>query len=309
MVLLPKTGPEPTVSLPDVDYELIRKVSGAMRPWLQSYYRPRVQGIERIPEGRALLVGIHSGGCIPADAFALGRAFYEHFDFRRSLQFLAHNVLWTISPKITRILEGIGAVKASPATGRELLERERAVMVYPGGAYEVYRPWWERNRIDWNGHMGYARLAVRTRTPIVPVPSIGAHEQFISLSRGLSLNRLFGLHRWIKRLEIMPLIWSFPGGLSIAGVFPFGYIPFPAQVTVRCLEPLELYNTTAGRALFRRNPKGDPEHLHRLHRMVQQVMQREVDELGRDRIPVLGDRPRWWPRRPREPRFAAACPA
>ncbi len=295
MVLLPKTTPESLPKPPDVDYELIRKVARTMRPWLRTYYRARVEGIQNVPRGRALLVGIHSGGCIPADAFALGGAFYEHFEYQRSLQFLAHSVLWNINPKVARVIEGIGGVQASPINGQALLEHERAVMVYPGGAYEVYRPWWERNHIDWNGHMGYVRLAVRTRTPIVPVPSIGAHEQFISLSRGLSLNRFFRLHKWIKRLEIMPVIWALPGGLSIAGVAPLGYIPFPAQVTVRLLEPLELHNTEAGRALFRRNPKGDPEHMRTLHRMVQQVMQREVDDLARDRIPVLGKVP--WRRR------------
>lgn len=271
---------------PEVDYALIRKVAGALSPLLRTYFRTRVEGLERVPRGRALLVGVHSGGILPVDALALGAAFYEHFAYQRSLQFLAHQILWRVHPEVSRVMEGIGAVLASPEAGRALLEADRTVMVYPGGTYEVYRPFWERNRIDWNGHMGYVRLAVRTRTPIVPVPSVGAHEQFIGLTRGLALNKIFGLGKVLRRVEILPLLWTFPFGPTVAFLPP--YIPLPAQVTVRCLEPLELHNTAAGRQLFRRNPKGDPEHLRTLHKLVQERMQGGLDALSKGRIPVLG---------------------
>ncbi|MDY0003978.1 MAG: lysophospholipid acyltransferase family protein [Polyangia bacterium] len=271
---------------PEVDYDLARKVARVVGPLLKAYFRTRVEGLENIPAGRSLLVGVHSGGIVPVDALALGAAFYEHFEYQRSLQFLAHQLLWRISPEVTRIMEGIGGVEASPESGQALLEAERTVMVYPGGTYEVFRPFWERNRIDWNGHMGYVRLAVRTRTPIVPVPSVGAHEQFIGLTRGLALNRLVGLGKLLGRVEILPLLWTFPFGPTVAFLPP--YLPLPAQVTVRCEEPMELHSTAAGRQVFRRNPKGDPEHLMTLHRMVQARMQAGLDGLARGRIPFLG---------------------
>jgi len=232
------------------------------------------------------MVGVHSGGILPVDALALGRAYYEHFEYQRPLQFLAHQILWRINPRVSRVLEGIGAVLASPKNGQALLEAERTVMVYPGGTFEVFRPFWERNRINWNGHMGYVRLAVRTRTPVVPVPSVGAHEQFIGLTRGVRLNRLIGLHKLLGRVEILPLLWTFPFGPTLAFIPP--YIPLPAQVTVECLQPMELHQTAAGRQAFRRMAKGDPEHLLTLHRMVQQHMQRGLESLSRGRIPVLG---------------------
>lgn len=296
MVLLPQTPARPQVApgapvdVPGVDYQVIRKVVRALRPALGVYFRPRVEGLERIPAGRALLVGVHSGGMMPADALALGAAFYRHFSFERSLQFLAHRILWSVTPGFSRFMEAIGAVKASPAAGASLLEQDRAVMVYPGGTYEVFRPWWERHQVDWNGHMGYVRLAVRTRTPIVLVPSVGAHEQFVGLTRGLALNQLVGLHKVLGRVKIMPIIWSFPFGLSIAGIAP-GYVPLPAQVSVRVLEPLALHETAAGRALFRRDPRGDPAHLRRLHRTVQQHMRAALQDMSRGRIPLIGHLP------------------
>jgi len=290
MVLLPQQAPATLPEVPDVDFQVVRKVARVLGPAMRLYYRPHVEGLERVPSGRALLVGVHSGGMLPVDALALGAAFYRHFSFQRSLQFLAHRVIWSVTPGFARFMESIGAVKASPAAGAALLEQDRAVMVYPGGAYEVFRPWWERHEVDWNGHMGYVRLAVRTRTPIVPVPSVGAHEQFVGLSRGLWLNRLVHLQKVVKRVEIMPIIWSFPFGLSIAGIAP-GYVPLPAQVSVRVLSPIALHETSAGRALFRRDPRGDPDHLRHLHRMVQQHMRSALHEMARGRIPVIGHLP------------------
>ena len=84
-------------------------------------------------------------------------------------------------------------------------------------------------------------------------------------------------------------MWTVPFGPTVAFLPP--YIPLPAQVTVRCLEPLELHSTSAGRQAFRRNPKGDPEHLTTLHRMVQAHMQQGLDTLSKGRIPVLGQIP------------------
>lgn len=276
----------PALPPPDVDYALIRKVVKVLNPILRTYFRARVEGLHRLPQGRALLVGVHSGGVLPVDALALGAAYYKHFDYDRSLQFLAHQILWRVAPEVSRVLEGIGGVLASPANGQALLEAERSVMVYPGGTFEVFRPFWERNQINWNGHMGYVRLAVRTRTPVVPVPSVGAHEQFIGLTRGVALNRLVGLGKVLGRVEVLPITWTFPFGPTVAFLPP--YIPLPAQVTVECLEPMELHSTRAGRQAFRRCPQGDPEHLGTLHRMVQERMQGGLRELSAGRIPVLG---------------------
>ena len=127
--------------VPQVDFQVVRRVVRVLQPGLKIYYRPRVEGMARIPSGRALLVGVHSGGMMAADALALGAEFYRHFSYERSLQFLAHRILWSVTPGFARFMESIGAVKASPEAGTALLEQDRAVMVYPGGTYEVYRPW------------------------------------------------------------------------------------------------------------------------------------------------------------------------
>ena len=282
MVLLRKNSPRPR----DVDFDLIRKVIGASHPIVSAYFRSRLEGLENLPAGRSLLVSTHSGGVFPVDSFILGAEFHLQTHFTRPLHYLGHDVLWKMPTKWVDILERLGGVHGNPVSAAGVLEADRSLVVYPGGAWEVYRPFKDRNKVDWNGHMGYVRLAVKTRSPVVPMPSIGAHETLMVLTRGEWLLGPMGMRGKIKGLRGIPLALGFPFGLSL-GPFP-PHIPLPAQITIRALEPMELHNLPDGRALFRNNPRGDSDCLRRLHRMVQQNMQQGLDELAQGRIPVLG---------------------
>src|SRR5688500_285929 len=46
---------------------------------LKPYFRPKVRGLENIPDGPVLLVGNHSGGTLIADTFVFAYAFIKHF--------------------------------------------------------------------------------------------------------------------------------------------------------------------------------------------------------------------------------------
>ena len=82
-----------------------------------------------------------------------------------------------------------------PATrpAEALLEGGNILIVYPGGDHEVFRPWSERNRIDFGGRRGLVRLALRQQVPMVPAVSIGAHETLVVLTRGESVARFLRL--------------------------------------------------------------------------------------------------------------------
>jgi len=282
MVLLPKHSPRPR----DVDFELVKKIGRFVYRPMQRYFRPRVEGLDNVPDGRALLVSVHNGGVLPVDSFVLGSHLYRHFNYERPFHFLAHDILWNASPRgFSDALERIGAVQGNPVNAASVLEADRAMVVYPGGAWEVYRPFSQRHHIDWNGHMGYIRLAVKTRAPIVPVPSVGGHETLFVLTRGEWLGKLFGFDGKIRSVHGIPLAIGFPWGLQLP--FPL-HLPMPAQLDIKAMEPMELHNTAAGRALFRNHPKGDPELLAELHTMVQQKVQQGMNELAEGRVPLLG---------------------
>src|SRR5204863_7749879 len=98
-------------------------------------------------------------------------AFSTFFGVERRFYQLAHNLVLTM-PGLGS-LRKFGTVAASQSNARQALESAAALLVYPGGDYEVHRPSWLRIQVDFGGRKGFIRLALEQDVPIVPVVSIG----------------------------------------------------------------------------------------------------------------------------------------
>jgi 1-acyl-sn-glycerol-3-phosphate acyltransferase len=112
--------------------------------WLLAslYFRADVRGMDRIPaEGPVLLVGNHSGGNVPPDTFVFTLAFCSYFGVERPFYQLAHNLVVSAPP--LGWLRKFGTVAANHENARLALESGAALLVYPGGDYEVFRPSWK----------------------------------------------------------------------------------------------------------------------------------------------------------------------
>jgi 1-acyl-sn-glycerol-3-phosphate acyltransferase len=112
-----------------------------------------------------------------------------------------------------------------------------ALLVYPGGDYEVHRPTWESAKVDFGGRKGFIRLVKERKVPLVPVVAIGGQETALFLSRGERLARLFGLDRML-RLKVLPISLALPWGLNVGDML--GHIPLPAKITIQVLEPIDV---------------------------------------------------------------------
>ena len=149
------------------------------------------------------------------------------------------------------------------------------MLVYPGGDYEVHRPSWEGNRIDFDGRKGFIRLALEQHVPIVPIVSIGGQETALFLSRGEWLARALALDR-LFRLKVLPISIALPWGLNVGDML--GHIPLPAKITVETLPPIDL------RTEFGPQPDLDEVYDH-----VVRIMQDTLDALAAERrLPILG---------------------
>ena len=129
-----------------------------------------------------LLVGNHSGGNLTPDTGVFTLAFSTYFGVERAFYQLAHNLVLSM-PGLS-FLRKYGTVAASHENARKALQAGAAVLVYPGGDYEVHRPSWQGGRVDFGGRKGFLRLALDEGVPIVPVVSIGGQETSLFLSRG-----------------------------------------------------------------------------------------------------------------------------
>jgi 1-acyl-sn-glycerol-3-phosphate acyltransferase len=264
----------PRADLDERDPDYIREHLPLM--WLMAslWYRGEVRGLGNIPDqGPVLLVGNHSGGNMTPDTVVFTLAFNTYFGVERSFYQLAHNLVLSM-PGLPS-LRKFGTVAASPENARKALESGAALLVYPGGDYEVHRPSWERNRVDFDGRQGFLRLALAQNVPIVPVVSIGGQETALFLTRGERLAKLFALDR-LFRLKVLPISIALPWGLNIGDMF--GHIPLPAKITVETLPPIDL------RAEFGADPDLDEVYDHLIR-----LMQDTLDALAAERrLPVIG---------------------
>src|SRR5436309_3283314 len=140
----------PTVDLDDRDPDYIRENLPGLWVLASFYFRADVRGLDRIPaEGPVLIVGNHSGGNVTPDTMIFTLAFVAHFGAERRLHPLVHNLVLALP--LPWNLAKAGCVAASPDNARLALQRDAAVLVYPGGDWEVHRPPWEEAKIDFAG--------------------------------------------------------------------------------------------------------------------------------------------------------------
>src|SRR3954454_8817862 len=158
------------------DEDYIRETLPALRAMSNVYFRAEATGLEHIPpEGPVLLVGNHSGGTMIADTFVFAAAFYERFGPERPFHQLAHDLVFRF-PGLRTLVERYGTVPASPANMRRALDRDAALLVYPGGDEESFRPSWETSKVTFAGRTGSARLALEHDVPVVPIVALGGQE-------------------------------------------------------------------------------------------------------------------------------------
>jgi 1-acyl-sn-glycerol-3-phosphate acyltransferase len=264
----------PRADLDDRDPDFIRERLPLMWLLASVWYRGEVRGLGNIPdEGPVLMVGNHSGGNMTPDTVVFSLAFNTYFGVERPFYQLAHNLV--LSMPGLGALRKFGTVAASPRNARRALQAGAALLVYPGGDYEVHRPSWQRNRVDFDGRQGFIRLALDEGVPIVPVVSIGGQETALFLSRGEGLARLLALDRMF-RLKVLPISIALPWVLNVGDML--GHIPLPAKLTIETLPPIDL------EAEFGPDPDLDEiyDHLIRL-------MQDTLDALAAERrFPVIG---------------------
>jgi 1-acyl-sn-glycerol-3-phosphate acyltransferase len=264
----------PRADLDERDPDYIREtMAGA---WLLAslYFRADVRGLEKIPaEGPVLLVGNHSGGNVTPDTTVFTLAFVTYFGIERRFYQLAHNLVLAM-PGLGW-LRKYGTVAASTENANLALDEGAALLVYPGGDYEVHRPSWETAKVDFDRRKGWIRLALEKDVPIVPVVSLGGQETALFLTRGERLSRLLRLDK-LFRLKVLPISLSLPWVLNVGDMM--GHIPLPAKIRIRVLDPVNV------REEFGEEPELDDVYDHVVGRM-----QAALDHMARERVlPVLG---------------------
>ena len=181
-----------------------------------------------------LIVGNHSGGAESNDfAFLLYKWVAGTGRHGAAVQ-SRPTICFSACRESGSALRRLGSIPASHANAHKALAMGAAVSVFPGGDHEVFRPWRERNRIDFGGRTGFITLAIAAAVPVVPMTIHGAHESTLVLTRGRGLAHAAGIDR--LHVNVFPFIWNIPFGPTPAFV---PSLQLPSKVTVHFGAPLD----------------------------------------------------------------------
>jgi len=184
------------------------------------YFRSEVFGAKNIPKGRVLLIANHSGQ-IPLDGALIGAAMFMDAEPPRFTRAMVEKWTQTL-PFVSLLFSRVGQVVGVPENARRLLEQDEVLLVFPEGAKGVSKTFDKRYQLMPFG-LGFMRLAIETKTPIVPVAVIGAEEQYISLANIESLAKVF-------RTPAFPIIPQL--------FIPGGQLPLPTRYRIHFGEPM-----------------------------------------------------------------------
>ena len=194
------------------------KVAALVTSFLyRTYFRVEAHGIHNIPRGRVLLVSNHSGQ-LPFDAVGIGGALLFDHDPPRIVRAMVERYVQTV-PFASYLFARWGQITGTPENCRRLLEDEEAILVFPEGVKGISKPFTQRYQLQEFG-LGFMRLALETRTPIVPVAVIGAEEQAPAVNV-----------KPLARLLSAPAI-------PLVVLPPFLPLPYPTKYRIYFGEPL-----------------------------------------------------------------------
>jgi 1-acyl-sn-glycerol-3-phosphate acyltransferase len=168
-----------------------------------------------------MLVGNHSGGVALDGAMVVAACFLE-LNPPRIAHGMAEKFLNAL-PFSSTWLQRTGQLTGLPEHAQRLLEDDRLLMVFPEGAKGTAKLFKERySLVDFG--TGFVRLALKTKSPIVPLGFVGGGDAVPTIMNSSTLGKLMGV----------PYVPITPYGLAA---------PLPAKLVVHYGKPLVFSGT------------------------------------------------------------------
>ncbi|NJP05888.1 MAG: acyltransferase family protein [Chloroflexaceae bacterium] len=238
------------------DEDILARVRPLMRFMYRFWWRIDAFGLENVPAtGRALLVANHSG-VLPWDGAMIATAIYDTHPARRLVRNLYLHWFNTL-PMVAPLFASLGQVAGRPENAVRLLEEDEIVCTFPEGARGVGKRFQQRYQLMRFGRGGFARVALQTGTPMIPVAVVGAEEAYPMIGNAESLARLLGL-------PFFPITPFFPW------LGPVGTIPLPTHWTITFGEPISTVE-------YGPDAAHDPLIVSKLSQQVRNIIQETIN--------------------------------
>ena len=191
------------------------------------WWRVEATGVENVPShGRAMVVSNHAGALFPFDASMITGAIMKRHPLPRWPRFMVLDWAFML-PFLSGFMRKVGGVPASPWNASRIRESDELMMVFPEGVKGTGKPFSERYRLQRFGRGGFVEIALRTRSPIIPIAVVGSEEIYPKIADSPTLARAIGA-------PFVPLTPTFPW------LGPLGLVPLPSKWRIEFCEPLDI---------------------------------------------------------------------
>lgn len=246
-------------------------------------HRATLDGTEHLPATGAFLLVANHPSSIGSSEFAAFAALYaKRFARSRPLAGFAMAGTFGWWP-LSWVFPHLGVIPSTYGAAKSTLAAGVPIVLFPGGDYEGFRPFWQHSYADFGGRLGFLRIAREAWVPIVPMGFAGMCAPLLFRSRLLAYlfvwPRLAGVKRYglsllavivaAMILWLVPLAW--PWRLLLAWAFaasPLSLVAWlPARIRIRIGAPI------APETLFGvRDESGSDEALRRALVVVEEAV-------------------------------------
>ena len=182
------------------------------------YFRVRAHGVENVPDkGRVMLVGNHSGG-LPLDAGMVIASLLLDKDPPRLVHAMVDKFVNRM-PILSTWYARWGQVTGLPEHAERILNDDRVLMVFPEGHLGTAKLYPQRFSLV-NFGTGFMRLALKTKSPIVPFAFIGGGDAIPTIHNS----------EFLGKLTAAPYVPLTPYGAPV---------PLPVRLSVHYGEPMK----------------------------------------------------------------------
>jgi 1-acyl-sn-glycerol-3-phosphate acyltransferase len=208
------------------DAELTEQIlAPIVRRLHERWWRVDWIGMENVPsEGGALLVANHAG-TVPWDAIVTKFGVLDHHPAHRHVRLLAADLAFKM-PFVGALARKSGNTLATTEDAHRLLAKGELLGVFPEGYKGVGKPFKDRYKLQRFGRGGFIELALRTKSPIIPVSIVGSEEIYPMIHNAKTLARIGGF-------PYFPITPFFPW------LGPLGLIPLPSKWMIEFGPPIE----------------------------------------------------------------------
>lgn len=239
----------------------------AARALYRGWFKVQMRGLEHVPSAGAALVVANHSGVLPLDAVMLQVGVLDEHPAGRNIRLLGADLVYSV-PLLGWVARASGHVPANPAEAERLLRAGELVGVFPEGFKGIGKPFSDRYHLQRFGRGGFARTALLTGVPMIPVAIVGAEEIYPMVADWPELAARL-------KLPYFPITPLFPW------FGPLGAVPLPSKWLIEFCDPVPTDGFTPDQC-------EDTEVITELADKVKDTIATKIDELLAERGPAFG---------------------